>query len=151
MKVYLILILFFASLFAYSQIDSVVTIKDSVKVMSKASKYTDVYKLSRNLEKAIVVGYENGFYKLKFDNDSIGWVEGFSVKEHSYDLTQYGSYYPSSYQRNISNQSITPSKKISTQSNDCPTTSSCGCSNKNKADCNSPCCSWVVGKGCGCK
>lgn len=34
----------------------------------------------------------------------------------------------------------------------CPTTSSCGCSGKNKAPCQSdPCCKWVVGDGCGCK
>lgn len=33
----------------------------------------------------------------------------------------------------------------------CPTTSACGCSSKNKADCNTDCCAWTVGQGCGCK
>jgi hypothetical protein len=32
----------------------------------------------------------------------------------------------------------------------CPTTSNCGCSNKNKSDCGGPCCRWVVGTGCRC-
>jgi hypothetical protein len=32
----------------------------------------------------------------------------------------------------------------------CPSTAACGCSGKRKADCNSSCCSWVVGQGCGC-
>ncbi|UZO81532.1 DUF4236 domain-containing protein [Aquimarina sp. ERC-38] len=34
---------------------------------------------------------------------------------------------------------------------DCNTTSNCGCSNKNKAACQSdPCCQWIVGEGCRC-
>ena len=33
----------------------------------------------------------------------------------------------------------------------CPTTSSCGCSNKTKDQCSGPCCKWTVGSGCGCK
>lgn len=33
----------------------------------------------------------------------------------------------------------------------CPTTKACGCSNKRKAQCNTVCCKWTVGKGCGCK
>jgi len=36
-------------------------------------------------------------------------------------------------------------------SGECPNTSSCGCSNKRKADCNTNCCAWVVGQGCGCR
>jgi hypothetical protein len=37
-------------------------------------------------------------------------------------------------------------------SSGCPTTSSCGCSNKTKAQCEvSPCCKWTVGQGCGCR
>jgi len=33
----------------------------------------------------------------------------------------------------------------------CATNSNCGCSNKNKAPCQSdPCCRWVVGEGCKC-
>lgn len=36
-------------------------------------------------------------------------------------------------------------------SKDCPTTSNCGCSNKNKSSCESDsCCKWVVGDGCQC-
>lgn len=35
---------------------------------------------------------------------------------------------------------------------DCPTTSNCGCSNKNKLECQtSPCCQWIVGTGCKCR
>ena len=34
---------------------------------------------------------------------------------------------------------------------DCPTTSACGCSNLNQADCNTACCAWTVGQGCGCR
>ncbi|MFP2961253.1 excalibur calcium-binding domain-containing protein [Myxococcus sp. 1LA] len=34
----------------------------------------------------------------------------------------------------------------------CPSTSACGCSNKNKSACGGdPCCRWVVGSGCGCR
>lgn len=33
----------------------------------------------------------------------------------------------------------------------CPTTSSCGCSGKNKSACGGACCKWTVGSGCGCK
>lgn len=33
----------------------------------------------------------------------------------------------------------------------CPTTSNCGCSNKNKDQCASACCKWVVGSGCRCR
>jgi hypothetical protein len=33
----------------------------------------------------------------------------------------------------------------------CPTTSSCGCSGKNKSACGGPCCKWTTGQGCGCK
>jgi hypothetical protein len=33
----------------------------------------------------------------------------------------------------------------------CPTTSSCGCSGKNKDACGGPCCKWTTGQGCGCK
>ena len=34
----------------------------------------------------------------------------------------------------------------------CPTTSNCGCSNKNKSECeSSACCRWIVGTGCKCK
>lgn len=33
----------------------------------------------------------------------------------------------------------------------CPTTSNCGCSNKNKAACGGDCCAWIVGTGCRCK
>jgi hypothetical protein len=33
----------------------------------------------------------------------------------------------------------------------CPTTSNCGCSNKNKDVCESSCCKWVVGDGCKCR
>ena len=33
----------------------------------------------------------------------------------------------------------------------CPDSASCGCSNLNKDDCNTSCCSWVVGDGCGCR
>lgn len=35
-------------------------------------------------------------------------------------------------------------------SSGCPTTSSCGCSNKTQSQCGSPCCKWTVGSGCGC-
>lgn len=35
--------------------------------------------------------------------------------------------------------------------NGCPTTANCGCSNKNKPECPSECCTWVVGEGCKCK
>lgn len=35
--------------------------------------------------------------------------------------------------------------------NQCPNTSSCGCSNYTKDQCGTdPCCAWVVGSGCGC-
>ena len=34
---------------------------------------------------------------------------------------------------------------------DCPSTSNCGCSSKNKAECNTRCCAWVVGQGCNCR
>lgn len=34
----------------------------------------------------------------------------------------------------------------------CPSTSACGCSNKNKSACGGDsCCRWVVGSGCGCR
>ena len=35
----------------------------------------------------------------------------------------------------------------------CPSTSACGCSGYNKAECeaNSDCCKWTTGQGCGCK
>ncbi|MGB5929395.1 MAG: hypothetical protein WBH03_14535 [Cyclobacteriaceae bacterium] len=34
----------------------------------------------------------------------------------------------------------------------CPTTSNCGCSNKNKSPCQAdPCCRWIVGTGCKCR
>jgi hypothetical protein len=33
----------------------------------------------------------------------------------------------------------------------CPTTAACGCSNLRKDECNTPCCSWTVGEGCGCR
>ena len=35
----------------------------------------------------------------------------------------------------------------------CPTTSQCGCSGKNKSDCDAAynCCKWVVGTGCVCR
>jgi hypothetical protein len=33
----------------------------------------------------------------------------------------------------------------------CPTTANCGCSGKNKDNCVSSCCKWVVGDGCKCK
>ncbi|WP_254161230.1 hypothetical protein [Chryseosolibacter histidini] len=33
----------------------------------------------------------------------------------------------------------------------CPTTSNCGCSGKNKDQCGGACCKWVVGTGCRCK
>jgi hypothetical protein len=33
----------------------------------------------------------------------------------------------------------------------CPTTSSCGCSGKNKDACGGPCCKWTTGQGCGCR
>ncbi len=34
----------------------------------------------------------------------------------------------------------------------CPTTSSCGCSNKTKSECeSSSCCKWTTGQGCGCR
>lgn len=34
----------------------------------------------------------------------------------------------------------------------CPQTSNCGCSGKNKSPCEAdPCCKWVVGEGCECK
>ena len=32
----------------------------------------------------------------------------------------------------------------------CPTTNNCGCSNKNKSQCASACCQWIVGTGCRC-
>lgn len=33
----------------------------------------------------------------------------------------------------------------------CPTTAACGCSNKNKSECETdPCCKWTVGQGCDC-
>lgn len=35
----------------------------------------------------------------------------------------------------------------------CPTTAACGCSAKNKGDCqaSTDCCAWTTGQGCGCK
>lgn len=34
----------------------------------------------------------------------------------------------------------------------CSATANCGCSNKNKAECEiDPCCIWIVGTGCKCK
>lgn len=34
----------------------------------------------------------------------------------------------------------------------CPTTSNCGCSGKNKSECeNDICCRWIVGTGCKCR
>ena len=33
----------------------------------------------------------------------------------------------------------------------CPDSAACGCSNLNKSECNTSCCSWVVGDGCGCR
>lgn len=40
-----------------------------------------------------------------------------------------------------------------TSTANCPTTSACGCSAKNKAECeaSTDCCKWTVGQGCGCK
>ena len=44
----------------------------------------------------------------------------------------------------------TPSNTTTTTS-DCPTTSACGCSNLNQADCNTNCCAWYTGQGCDCR
>lgn len=33
----------------------------------------------------------------------------------------------------------------------CPTTSNCGCSGKNKDACGGNCCKWVLGSGCRCR
>jgi hypothetical protein len=33
----------------------------------------------------------------------------------------------------------------------CPTIGNCGCSNKNKDQCASACCQWIVGTGCKCR
>lgn len=32
----------------------------------------------------------------------------------------------------------------------CPTTANCGCSGRNKSECEGPCCKWVTGSGCEC-
>lgn len=34
---------------------------------------------------------------------------------------------------------------------ECPPTRNCGCSNLRKADCQTVCCTWIVGDGCRCR